>query len=167
MLGNEEAVPARGSGCARSPDGTRTRDDLLEGRGSLRSQMDVALGAVTAAQNAACRGYAGGPGESHMGPGEIELQLQALDARALAPMVGAALRRAAAEPVEWRYQALRASLGPATGGLYRVAGTAREGGGGAAVAWSAVLKVVRRQCFDPQPRRAAARPVQHSGEGHT
>jgi hypothetical protein len=73
--------------------------------------------------------------------GGIEARLGSLRPGDLAPVARAALGREDAEVAEWRWEPLRPSLGFATGGLFRVRGTARVRG--TVVPWSAVLKALR------------------------
>src|SRR6476620_7454597 len=47
----------------------------------------------------------------------------------------------AVELADWHVQTMKPGLGPATGGVYRLAGTGWDGG--SQVDWSLVLKVVR------------------------
>ena len=72
---------------------------------------------------------------------DIAAQLDAVGPPALTALVRRALGSQTAEAGEWRCHPLHGGLGGASGGLCRVAGTARDGGGDAP--WSLVLKVVR------------------------
>jgi hypothetical protein len=72
----------------------------------------------------------------------VEAGLRALEGPALTRIARAAVRSDAVEVTEWRWEPLRASLGIATAGLYRVHGAVR-GRGGTALGWAAVPKVVR------------------------
>jgi hypothetical protein len=80
---------------------------------------------------------------------DIEAALRSLDPSAVSRVARAALASDSAAVTQWRWEPLRASLGLATGGLYRVTGAAsvcaNDGGHGDGTRreWSAILKVVR------------------------
>ncbi len=90
--------------------------------------------------------------ERAIGPEEVAEQLRLLEWKRVGRVARAALGREDVEVVRWGWEPLRVSLGIATGGLFRVHGTAREAGGAGVVGspevrpevpWSAVFKVVR------------------------
>jgi hypothetical protein len=67
--------------------------------------------------------------------------LDSLDRGAIAGQVRAALGHAAADVADWDCRLLRQGVNAATGGVYRVSGTAAVGD--AVVPWSLILKVAR------------------------
>ena len=72
---------------------------------------------------------------------DVEAQLGVVDRATLTPLIRQTLRSDAAELVAWRRQRLTYTGGvQTTGGVYRLSGTARAGGG--VVPWSLILKVV-------------------------
>src|SRR5207248_11198117 len=73
---------------------------------------------------------------------DVEARLQAMGRAALAGYARQALGSETAELADWHARRLAYSeVNPVSGGLYRLAGTARDGG--TSVPWSLVLKVVR------------------------
>src|SRR5207248_170211 len=83
---------------------------------------------------------------------DVEARLLAMGRAALAGYARQALGSETAELADWHARRLAYSeVNPVSGGLYRLAGTARDGG--TSVPWSLVLKVVRA------PARGLARPA--------
>ncbi len=70
----------------------------------------------------------------------VEASLQGLDPIWLAGLVAQDLRRPAVALDAWRYERISAGRGAATAGLFRLAGTAHDGG--QRLAWSLILKVL-------------------------
>lgn len=66
--------------------------------------------------------------------------LDTIEPSKLTPMVRSALRRRSAEIVDWTATVLHEPVSIVTGGVYRLAGTANDGG--EVVPWSLVLKIV-------------------------
>ena len=86
----------------------------------------------------------------------IEPQLQALERAMVAELACAALA-GPAELLEWRVEAINPGMGSATGGMYRVAGSALVDG--QAAPWSIILKVMRLDASSANP---AAREIDHA-----
>lgn len=73
---------------------------------------------------------------------DVGTQLRGIDRATMTPVVRRALRSDAAEVIDWRHEPLSyADVNPASAGLYRFAGAAREQG--VVRPWSMVLKIAR------------------------
>lgn len=70
----------------------------------------------------------------------VQADLPGLERAAVEPIARRALGRETAKVGGWRVEIVEAGMGAATGGIYRVAGSAPDGG--LQVPWSAILKVV-------------------------
>ncbi|MDQ3706572.1 MAG: phosphotransferase [Chloroflexota bacterium] len=75
-----------------------------------------------------------------VGDGELEAQFPDVELGAVAGVARQALGSSTAILTNWRMETVGADMGPATGGVYRVAGSALEDG--LELSWSAVLKIV-------------------------
>ncbi|MDQ5825748.1 MAG: hypothetical protein M3441_16260 [Chloroflexota bacterium] len=72
--------------------------------------------------------------------GELQAQFPAVEWAAVAEVASHALGSNTAKLTDWRMETVGADMGQATGGVYRVAGGALEGG--VELPWSAMLKIV-------------------------
>ena len=92
---------------------------------------------------------------------DIATQLQAVDRATLTPIVRWALQRDGAVVDEWRVEPLYvpgAVFNPSNGGVYRLAGSASDGG--VPVAWSLVVKVLRSPAGTVLPDGQVVTPEQ-------
>jgi hypothetical protein len=71
---------------------------------------------------------------------DVEAKLRDLDPALLSGLAEHALKRSTESVLDWHYERISIGRGPATLGLYRVAGRARCGMG--TIPWSVILKVL-------------------------